>query len=828
MPRTVIVLLLSAFFFLTATSNAAAPGQDPTTSALGCSVKGGDVALEWNIAFLVAIKGWLIERDGQKLAVLDPDTQGYVDQGPPAGDHVYVLSAISADGQVGVMGRCSVSVPPTGLRCAVDGRKVRLEWGPIPIDIVIDKFAVYRDEALIATVPPSVLTYEDTLVELGEHIYRVDAVISNARSFVVGKCSVRVDCFGLNYKVDGDQVFLDWDYPLGSIFFFVVSRDGVEIAQTRESQYLDKVPGPGVYLYQVYTACLNCEAASVLVASCRIPVAGDGVPAPEELTCRVVDLPQPLIPCNPVTPDGCGPIDVTTGVALAWKDPVAYDKLVLVRNGIVIATLAGSETSFLDRVGGSGIFAYSLYGVVGDAKSAPAECKVEVGPGEPLPPQGLTCSLNDIGPLDPAVPGVVVRPDGTVDGAVAAVVLNWWNPIPYRGLVVVRDNTAIAKLPGDAMVYRDVSPPEGKHLYEVFGVLADGRETPHAFCEVFVGRPLPPVEDLVCGVEETAAANTVDLAWKDPIAYEGIIISRNGQVVKKLEGDATSFKDPNLAPGLYLYEVVGFTEGGRLMSPPAACRVEVGRPGGSLLYFSTSRLLAGGAVIAAPPVNEVTCLLRNTDEVQGWSFGVQSDPSLVLPAEHSLEGTDTAALRGGRGPAFLAVKLLREGVTMGAVISDEAPFETLPPARAHPLLVVTYKAGPEGVPGGVYPLRYSNGLGDPPVQVLVVVNGFESRPETLPGVVGLAGAAFRRADTNGDGKVDISDPTSILIWLFLAGSEPPCLEAADTNGSHDVNIADAVYLFSYLFGGGPAPPRPFPDCGEAPAPLGCKSSAGCP
>jgi hypothetical protein len=88
---------------------------------------------------------------------------------------------------------------------------------------------------------------------------------------------------------------------------------------------------------------------------------------------------------------------------------------------------------------------------------------------------------------------------------------------------------------------------------------------------------------------------------------------------------------------------------------------------------------------------------------------------------------------------------------------------------------------------------------------------------------------FRRGDTNADGKVDISDPVSLLQWKFVGGSAPTCFEAADSNGDGQHDISDAVYTLAFLFLGGPAPPAPGPkDCGAAPSPvLGCESYPEC-
>ncbi len=57
------------------------------------------------------------------------------------------------------------------------------------------------------------------------------------------------------------------------------------------------------------------------------------------------------------------------------------------------------------------------------------------------------------------------------------------------------------------------------------------------------------------------------------------------------------------------------------------------------------------------------------------------------------------------------------------------------------------------------------------------------------------------------------------------------MAALNTNGDDDVNITDPVSLLNFLFAGGPAPVEPFPDCGHGVLPadeaLGCANPPDC-
>jgi hypothetical protein len=86
-----------------------------------------------------------------------------------------------------------------------------------------------------------------------------------------------------------------------------------------------------------------------------------------------------------------------------------------------------------------------------------------------------------------------------------------------------------------------------------------------------------------------------------------------------------------------------------------------------------------------------------------------------------------------------------------------------------------------------------------------------------------AEAAFIRGDTNGDRKLDISDPVALLGHLFLGG-ELRCVDAGDGNDDGALDITDAIFVLNHLFLGAPGPPPPFPERGRDPTedPLGCE------
>ena len=84
---------------------------------------------------------------------------------------------------------------------------------------------------------------------------------------------------------------------------------------------------------------------------------------------------------------------------------------------------------------------------------------------------------------------------------------------------------------------------------------------------------------------------------------------------------------------------------------------------------------------------------------------------------------------------------------------------------------------------------------------------------------------FIRGDTNSDGKIDLSDVTTILGYLYQSQPEVWCHSALDVDDSatpgiefeqRGIDLTDAIYLLSWLFEGGLPPHPPFPGLGPDP------------
>jgi len=75
---------------------------------------------------------------------------------------------------------------------------------------------------------------------------------------------------------------------------------------------------------------------------------------------------------------------------------------------------------------------------------------------------------------------------------------------------------------------------------------------------------------------------------------------------------------------------------------------------------------------------------------------------------------------------------------------------------------------------------------------------------------------FLRGDSDGNGKLGLTDAVVTLNVLFLGGGRPACEDAFDTDDSAHIELNDAVVVLNYLFLGGTPPAAPFPAPGVDP------------
>jgi len=72
---------------------------------------------------------------------------------------------------------------------------------------------------------------------------------------------------------------------------------------------------------------------------------------------------------------------------------------------------------------------------------------------------------------------------------------------------------------------------------------------------------------------------------------------------------------------------------------------------------------------------------------------------------------------------------------------------------------------------------------------------------------------FIRSDSNGNGRLEISDAVSILLHLFSGERYVTCDDHGDFDDNGRLDINDAIASLNHLFRRGPPPAPPFPEPG---------------
>ena len=233
-----------------------------------------------------------------------------------------------------------------------------------------------------------------------------------------------------------------------------------------------------------------------------------------------------------------------------------------------------------------------------------------------------------------------------------------------------------------------------------------------------------------------------------------------------------------------------------------------------------------GIVVVDISINEIdatmmSCEQTYVNQTQGFSLGLSNDPTFLTAAAVDPAG-ELVAMNGGTGPAFFTAGLFADGITLGVVFSlmgtefvefdaskvvanvvYNADASTL--ANADPMTAAT-----------MTDLTFTDSLGTPAVETLVVVGGDGFVPSQAGGTVTLTPVYdldFIRGDCNDDGIVNIADGVWIISQVALAGPAGPCAEACNANDDTEItDLSDAIFIFSYQFSGGAAPAAPFPGC----------------
>lgn len=232
-----------------------------------------------------------------------------------------------------------------------------------------------------------------------------------------------------------------------------------------------------------------------------------------------------------------------------------------------------------------------------------------------------------------------------------------------------------------------------------------------------------------------------------------------------------------------------------------------------------------------------------TEGAQGWSLSVAHDPAMLAVTTVTTAGTDAgSAIRGGFESHEMVSGPAGTGFISAVVLSFTKPVY-LPPRGRATILRLDYRLAADTAEEGARiqtDVAFRDGLRGTgqPINNVVTHRGESNRPFSRKGlafdlVVGIPPyQPFRRGDANDDARINIADAVWMVNELFFSGPRTACALAADTNGDGRRDLSDVAFLLRHQFQGGSEPPGPFPDCGvmdeqsDADCPVGSTTCAG--
>ncbi len=330
-----------------------------------------------------------------------------------------------------------------------------------------------------------------------------------------------------------------------------------------------------------------------------------------------------------------------------------------------------------------------------------------------------------------------------------------------------------------------------------------------------------PIAALVC---TPGLGLQSDLSWTNGELYDSIIVRRNGISIATVAGATNSYIDLPSVAGTYDYQLIAQCGG---LQTTSSCQVTVVDQ--AFFTLSAATVTVQVPIATGDATFDVDVALAEDpgapgfpSDTQGFSLGLAHDALLATAISGAPLGV-LALMNGGTGPEFFNEAFPVGGYSVGVIYSF-AGTELATFASTSDLLRITYETVPAPFIGGTGPtstaLDFSNQVGVPPVETVVVVLGASLAPNFVSGAVNfepLTSTPFQRGDCNTDGGINIADAITSLAVLFTGGMTT-CRDACDSNDDGQVNIADPIYLLDNLFTQGSPPPAPTGSCGIDPTP----------
>ncbi len=734
---------------------------------------------------------------------------------------------------------------------------------------VATQIRVYRNGQELGVTTPLENTFSDIGAPPGEHVYSIRG--EDAHLGLITTCDLTIPPptpVGLAAIVTGSQVTLTWinPWPYSSLDVY---RNGVLVGSNipgASELYVDGGVDSGLHIYQL-VGNIDSNTPGILIPS-----------EPAAVTVERAPLSPVILGCT-----AAGGADIQ----IAWQNLEIYESIFISREGALIDSIDGANTSYIDSQSLPGISSYSILAMAGDVFSDPVGCNAQ---RPPLPVTDLVCdnvggegqlgwsnsemwdeahvlrngsliAILDSGattfvdtllgtsgaglheyeirPFADGIAGsssscsVMVNPIAVVlfdcNAIDQGVLLTWTNMGSYDTLELTRDGTAIASLPGQANSYLDDAATSGMVPYTIVAIV-DGASSVPRECTVAI--PPAPISDLTCTTLEEGVA----LAWVNGDTYDAVDILRNAALLTTVLGDATAYTDTNAVGGAAQYTVVPIAQG----VPGAVSEICEG-------LFSPDSVINLQVQILDVCTGDALVSWFNTGLYDWIRLEVDGIPIVTLPGILN-EANIVLASAGVRSVSIISI--IDNMESDPAVVTVDVPEDT---ATAPTDVAATVNA--DSCEAMVTWMNHGDYSG---LQILldgveVATAGSQDTTVTisLPGAgsysiqvnatsfcgAALSGATteasceprFRRGDHNGDGALDISDALSLLGYIFSNGPSN-CMDAGDANDDGVVDVSDAVRILLYLFGNTGPLPAPHGACGSDPTAddLGCDFEFGCP
>lgn len=271
------------------------------------------------------------------------------------------------------------------------------------------------------------------------------------------------------------------------------------------------------------------------------------------------------------------------------------------------------------------------------------------------------------------------------------------------------------------------------------------------------------------------------------------------------------------------------------------------------VHFRAANVVAAAGEVATVSIGVANQPLR----VTGFSFGVKHDATKLSIEAIDLGSALTQALGAGTQPDERFFVIDRNpvggaGFTVAMILSAEQAAVALPAGPDNPVLDVKYRLAVGATGAAKVDITGDLSNANRKVDIILDANGVAKKPVGAPGLtsatvtVQTGPAQFVRGDANQSNRLEVTDATLLIDYLFGGGQLPAgensrlnCLNALNFDGSTakgvnpnaeeaaDIDLSDVVSLLGYLFRRGAEPPAPFPRCGQpgvpAAADMACKA-----